>query len=47
MGIDYDKELRRLQAALDKIPPQGAINLARRRVIMQQICELMEQMERM
>lgn len=38
MGIDYDKELRRLQAA---------INLARRRVIMQQICELMEQMERM
>jgi hypothetical protein len=37
-------EIERLKRVLESIPPRGAINLARRRAIQQQILRLMEQL---
>lgn len=37
-------EIKRLQSLYESIPARGAINLARRRAIQQQILRLMEQL---
>lgn len=38
-------EIERLKRVLDSIPAKGAINLARRRAILQQIYKLMEELQ--
>lgn len=38
-------EIKRLQALYERIPARGAINLARRRAILQQIYKLMEELQ--
>jgi hypothetical protein len=39
-------EIERMKRVLDSIPAKGAINLARRRIIQQQILALMEELSR-